>query len=113
MLQGYGDGGFRVTGAERLEGSHILFPEGHTPWHAKSADEITLESLHPVLEKADVIDILIIGCGPEFLPIPDKLQEGLREYGIVLEWMDTGAGCRTFNVLQVEERPVAAALIAV
>jgi len=54
-----------------------------------------------------------LGCGNEFFPIPDTLREDLQKLGIVLEWMDTGAACRTFNVLLVEERPVAAALIAV
>ncbi len=41
------------------------------------------------------------------------LKDGVRELGLVLEWMDTGAACRTFNVLLAEERAVAAALIAV
>jgi uncharacterized protein len=31
----------------------------------------------------------------------------------VAEVMDTGAACRTFNVLMAEERRVAAALIAI
>jgi uncharacterized protein len=84
-----------------------------TAWGVTSVDSLTLQSLSPVIEKADTIDILIVGCGVKFLPIPDDLRAGLREHGIVLEWMDTGAACRTFNVLQVEERPVAAALIAV
>jgi uncharacterized protein len=37
----------------------------------------------------------------------------MREAGIGVEWMDTGAACRTFNVLLLEDREVAAALIAV
>ena len=37
----------------------------------------------------------------------------VKEFGIVPEWMDTGAACRTFNVLLSEDRAVAAALIAV
>jgi uncharacterized protein len=37
----------------------------------------------------------------------------LREAGIVLEPMDTGAACRTYNVLMAEGRLVAAALIPV
>jgi uncharacterized protein len=32
---------------------------------------------------------------------------------VALEWMDTGAACRTFNVLLAEDRAAAAALIAV
>ncbi|NQU58318.1 MAG: hypothetical protein HQ513_13860 [Rhodospirillales bacterium] len=112
LLQGYGDGGFRVAG-KRLEGSHIIFPEQTTPWPVTSVDAITLESLGAVIGMSAETDILIVGCGVNFEPIPDDLKEGLKEHGIVLEWMDTSAACRTFNVLLVEERPVAAALIAV
>ncbi len=36
---------------------------------------------------------------------------GLRATGIALEPMDTGAACRTYNVLVAEGRRVAAALI--
>ena len=113
LLQGYGDGGFRISGAGRLEGSQILFPEKVIPWKAESFKDINLNSLGPIIIEAERIKILIIGCGNKFSPIPDMLRNGLKEEGIVLEWMDTGAACRTFNVLTVEERPVAAALIAV
>jgi len=47
------------------------------------------------------------------LPVPSGLGEALRQQGMVLEWMDTGAACRTFNVLLGEDRRIAAALIAV
>jgi uncharacterized protein len=41
------------------------------------------------------------------------LRAAVRARGLALEWMDTGAACRTFNVLLAEGRPVAAALLAV
>jgi uncharacterized protein len=37
----------------------------------------------------------------------------LREAGVVVEPMDTGAACLTYNVLMAEGRRVAAALIPV
>ncbi|PPR76890.1 MAG: hypothetical protein CFH06_01573, partial [Alphaproteobacteria bacterium MarineAlpha3_Bin5] len=37
----------------------------------------------------------------------------LRNHGIFCEWMNTGAACRTFNVLMAEARDAAAALIAI
>jgi uncharacterized protein len=37
----------------------------------------------------------------------------LRDAGVVVEAMDTGAACRTYNVLMAEGRRVAAALIAI
>jgi uncharacterized protein len=39
------------------------------------------------------------------------LRSALRAAGIALEPMDTGAACRTYNVLVAEGREVAAALI--
>ena len=42
-----------------------------------------------------------------------RLRDGLRAAGIVVDGMDTGAACRTYNVLLSEERRIAAALIAV
>ncbi|HNB26213.1 MAG TPA: Mth938-like domain-containing protein, partial [Alphaproteobacteria bacterium] len=41
------------------------------------------------------------------------LRQDLRAAGVVIEVMDTGAACRTYNVLLAEGRKVAAALIAV
>jgi uncharacterized protein len=113
LVHSYGGGGFRISGAGHLVGSQILFPEKAIPWKAKCVKDINLDSLNPIIIESERSNVLIVGCGTEFLPIPDVLREGLRKQGIVLEWMDTGAACRTFNVLLVEERPVAAALIAV
>ncbi len=44
---------------------------------------------------------------------PERMRDALREAGIGLDAMDTGAACRTWNVLLAERRAVAAALIAV
>ena len=59
------------------------------------------------------IEILLIGCGQSFSPPPKGLRQAIKAAGMALEWMDTGAACRTYNVLQLEDRPAAAALIAV
>jgi uncharacterized protein len=55
---------------------------------------------------------LILGLGPRFLMVPAELRQALKGHGIAVEAMDTGAACRTFNVLLAEDRRVAAALIA-
>lgn len=56
------------------------------------------------------VDILLVGCGAlsAFLP---KLKAELKAVGINADFMDTGAACRTYNVLMAEGRRVAAALI--
>ncbi len=110
LIQGYGGGGFRIL-QTRHEGSVLVLPDQTRPWAAASADEITADGLSFLFDSAP--KILLIGYGPGFLPIPEDLRKAIKARGAVLEWMNTGAACRTFNVLLGEERSVAAALIAV
>ncbi len=112
LIDGYGDGGF-VVDRVRYKGSVLVFPDRSLDWHVGGLADLTLPSLDAVIETASQIDILIIGCGPAFTVEPNGLRRGLRDHGIVLEWMDTGAACRTYNVLLAEDRRLAAALIAV
>ena len=90
-----------------------MWPERREAWDATRAAEITVHTLAPIMEAAETVEILIVGCGAAFIAPPRDLRPGLRELGLVLDWMDTGAACRTFNVLLVEDRPVAAAILAI
>jgi uncharacterized protein len=88
-----------------------VFPDRTVSWTKPSAAELVLADLGPVVEAKP--DILLLGCGRDFVDEPPGLRKALRERGIALEWMATGTACGTFNILLAEERLVAAALIAV
>ncbi len=45
------------------------------------------------------------------MPAAD-VRRAFAEAGVSLEAMDTGAACRTYNILLAEGRPVGAALVA-
>ena len=66
-----------------------------------------------MLEEEGFVEILLIGCGKKQAVLPPKIRMGLKEVGIGLEVMDTGAAVRTYNVLLAEGRRVAAALMMV
>ena len=110
LIKGYGDLGFTISGT-RWEGSVLVFPDQTVAWSATCLDEITEDSLAPVVAARP--QLLLLGCGKSMAPVPQSLRLALRSAGITLEIMDTGAACRTFNVLLAEDRLVAAALIAV
>ena len=112
VINGYGDGGFRIAG-ERVEGSIIVFPERFMPWPVADAGRLQADDLQPLIEAAGQIDILLLGCGAGTPAVDPTLRGLLREHGILVDVMDTGAACRTFNILLTESRPIAAALIAV
>lgn len=112
LIQFYGDGYFKVSGVI-YESSILVFLDETQWWSATSVNDITLETLKPIIDATDDVDILLVGCGERFVPIPKGLRQGLKDAGIVLEWMDTGAASRTFNVLVAEDRRVAAAILSI
>ena len=112
VIQSYGEGRFRIAGTVHA-GSVLVWPERAEAWPVADAAAIGIDSLAAVTAADEVTDILLVGCGPRFLPVPADLREALRLHGVALEWMDTGAACRTFNVLLGDDRRIAAALIAV
>lgn len=110
LVQSYGEGGFRVSG-KRYEGSILILPDKTASWSIEDLADLTLPSLKPIMEAEPAVEILIIGCGPMFGLVPVTLREVLKSKKIGVETMDTGAACRTYNVLAGEGRRVAAALI--
>lgn len=114
IVDSYGDGRFRVSGA-RYQGSILVFPDRTLAWPVADIDAIGLVTLDEVVRAGEsgAIEILLVGCGRRVTLLPEALRRALRAAGVVTEAMDTGAACRTYNVLAAEERRVAAALVAV
>jgi uncharacterized protein len=114
IVESYRGGRFRVSG-QVFEGSILVLADRTTPWPVADIASMTPESLAAVAEaaRAGAIDLLLVGCGTRMAPLPPALRQAFRDLGVVMEPMDTGAACRTYNVLMAEGRRVAAALIAV
>ena len=111
-IDAYGDGGFRFADMSH-RGSLICLPSGIHGWEPGDPSDFTAADFAPVIEQAQDIEIILIGCGPDLRPLPEALRALFREHRISAETMATGAAVRTFNVLLAEDRAVAAALIAV
>jgi uncharacterized protein len=109
VIDSYGQGGFHVSGAG-YAGAILVFPEATVAWSVASFAEVTLATLRPVVEHGG-IRILLLGCGRRIEFVSPALRQALREASIVVDAMDTGAACRTYNILLSEDRPVAAALL--
>ena len=112
MIERYGEGRFIVTGAVH-EGSIIVFPDRTLAWPVAEIGAVTLESLAAIADARESLEVVLLGCGARLTQVPAELRQLLRRSGLGLELMDTGAACRTYNVLAAEDRRVAAALIAV
>jgi uncharacterized protein len=112
-IDAYGSGGFRFAGMSH-RGSILALPSGIRVWAVKSAGDITIESLAPVLaEPPGLVDHLLIGTGLGLAPLDKAVDRRLREAGIRPECMATGPATFTYSMLLSEKRRVAAALLAV
>ena len=113
VIEGYGHGGFRFAGMSH-RGSILALPSGIRAWDVAAPEDISINSLAPVFAEAlGLIEHLLIGTGTDLVPLTNGLREKLRAAGISAEPMATAAAARTYSVLLMEDRRVAAALIAV
>lgn len=113
VVASYRGGAFNVSGT-RHAGSIILLRDQVLPWGVADLAAIDAAALaETVATSGAAVELLLIGCGTRLVPVAPDLRRALKARGIAVEPMDTGAACRTFNVLTAEERRVAAALIAV
>lgn len=110
VIQAYGPGRFRVSNVV-YEHAVLVLPDRTLRWDAADATHITAETLAPLRQAG--VELLLIGGGARAPQVTPELRAWLRENGIVVEGMDTGAACRTYGVLLAEGRRVAAALLPV
>ena len=111
-IDAYGNGGFRFAGMSH-RGSLLCLPDGIWAWPVSGIADVTEEALAPVFARADTLDIFLLGCGADLVPMPTALRERFRALSISADPMSTGAAVRTWNILLAEKRRVAAGLIAV
>jgi uncharacterized protein len=109
VIRGYGAGELRIN-AQSIRDSVIV-----------SATDLLVEpTIRGVADLGAACHARILSLGPELILVGSGTQQrfpdaafGARflSAGIGFEVMDTGAACRTFNVLVAEQRRVVAVLI--
>ena len=110
VIQSYGDGGFKISGLDHT-GSVIVTALKTRSWNLGSIAEIDVKEFCAKVKCLGELNVLLLGTGSSILAPNAELRSKLQSLGISLEIMDTGAACRTFNVLVAEERRIAAVLI--
>ena len=78
-------------------------------WNPAAVEALGIGDFTRLLELAP--DVVILGTGPKQRMPPPQLFAAFAARRIGLEVMDTGAACRTYNLLLSEFREVAIALI--
>jgi uncharacterized protein len=109
IVQAYTPGGFKISGVI-FDGGVIVTPMKTRLWTAPASFmDLRVDDFYSLAEEQ--IDVLLLGTGGRGEFVPPSLRADLKSHGLSVDAMDTGAACRTYNVLMAEGRRVAAALM--
>ena len=114
-IAAHGEGAFAFAGMSHA-GSILATPQGVRAIEAAGVGDLDEIALAPLIaecaERPGSIELLIVGTGARMAPIARPLKDALKRAGLRFEAMATGPALRVYNVMQSENRRVAAALIA-
>lgn len=111
VIQSYAGGSFRVSG-QSYTTPIIVTAMSTTEWnYSGGVQGLNLEAFEDLIAQSDEIDVVLLGTGAKMEFMDPKLKAALRDKGLSVDVMDTGAACRTYNVLMAEGRRVVAALL--
>ena len=110
MIQAYREGTV-VVDQQEIHESLIVSADKLLPWAPQQFVELVPEHFAALAEQEPEMVILGTGARQTF-PAPELLRP-LLERGIGVEVMDTGAACRTYNIVVAEGRRVIAALLMI
>ncbi len=80
-------------------------------WPPQSFEELSIAHFKLIAELQP--ELVLLGSGARLRFPHPNLTASLLEQGIGVDVMDTGAACRTYNILMGEGRNVAAALLMI
>lgn len=114
IINSYSETGFKISEKDFL-GSITLLPTKVLEISLTEKEFLEEEKLLSFLNNfsEEEIEILLIGTGKKHLRLKQNLRSKIKEKfsNISIDEMATSAACRTFNILTLEDRKVAAILI--
>jgi uncharacterized protein len=108
LITGHGPGWVQIN-QTRVEHSLIVTPDELIEWTVSRFEALT--EAHFAALAALKPEIVLLGTGAKIRFPHPSLSRSLTDLGIGVECMDTGAACRTYNILMGESRNVVVALI--
>jgi len=117
VIDSYGPGRFQIAGIV-YTGPVLVFPNAVLTWDLADATDVfsALDpaSLAVVGQANPAVEVLLLGTGAKTEFVRPSTKAAIKAaIGLAPDAMETGAACRTYNILLAEGRRVAAALIPI
>jgi uncharacterized protein len=109
LFTGHGKGYVSINGKHYQQSLVVMAGEVRTDWTATDFASLTSMHLDYFLELKP--EVLLFGTGAKQQFAHPNLYCELIKARISIEFMDTPAACRTYNILVAEDRKVVAAVL--
>ncbi len=109
VITAYDDNSVSINGKTFSQSLVVASTRLHENWGIADIELLTSSHINLVLSFQP--ELIIIGTGNNLVFPAVEIYSGIIEHGIGVDFMDTGAACRTYNILMSEGRDVVAGLI--
>ena len=109
IIRSYADNKIEVNNESYSHSLIISNTKLITDWDVKHINDMTHSHWQALIERKP--EVILLGTGAKLVfPHPSTYAPAI-EQGIGVEFMDSGAACRTYNILLSEDRFVIAGII--
>ena len=109
VITAYDDDSVSINGKPFGQSLIISAKKLHEDWSLRTIESLQTNHIDEVL--AFKPELIIIGTGNRLTFPAVEVYAAIIQQGIGVDFMDTGAACRTYNILMSEGRDVVAGLI--
>ena len=109
VITAYGDNSVSINGKSFKQSLIITRTKLNENWEVSAVELLQADHINQIL--AFKPELIIIGTGDKLIFPAVEVYSGILEHGIGVDFMDTQAACRTYNILMSEGRHIVAGLI--
>jgi uncharacterized protein len=109
LFTGHGEGYVAINDKQYQQPVVVMAGSVRTDWPARDFADLTAAHFDYFLELKP--EVLLLGTGTKQQFARPELYRELIRAGISIEFMNTPAACRTYNILVAEDRKVIAAIL--
>ena len=109
VITAYDDNSVSINGKPFSLSLIVSNSQLNDDWNLTSIESLQINHIEQILSLNP--ELIIIGTGDKLIFPAVEAYAAIIQQGIGVDFMDTGAACRTYNILMSEGRDVVAGLI--
>ena len=109
VITAYDDNSVSINGKSFTQSLVVASTRLNESWNIDDIKLLSSSHIEEILSFRP--ELVIIGTGNRLVFPEIEIYSGIIKHGIGVDFMDTGAACRTYNILMSEGRDVVAGLI--